>query len=172
MMAIRLLSVLLLAVATPGLAAAQDQSTDGTAQPDAENAPADPIESLQGIWRIDHVEGKGAADSMMGSLLPIDRQAIATLSGGTCTGPGFSAAKDPSAADQVRVDVTCLGQVLASATWSTFDPNSVAWVEPDAQVVLHRVAEASTTQPAASDATSGSDAGADSSGEDEGGAVQ
>jgi hypothetical protein len=179
MMALRLLTALLLTVALPSLAIAQDatddQSGDQTdttdkaqpaqgddqAQPQPEEAdapaPTDPAEALQGLWHVDHAEGSAANDTMVGGILKVDRQAIASLSGGTCASPSFTAATDAADPKQVGVDITCLGQVLASARWNSDDPDTVDWSEPDLEIVLHRVKSAAAADKPA-DASGGSDA--------------
>jgi hypothetical protein len=132
----------------------QSPSDDGDAQsapqPDPSTAPApvDPVEGLQGLWHVDHAEGAAANDTMTGSILKIDRQAITSLSAGTCSGPSF--APSPAAGDpkQAGVDITCLGQAFASARWNTDDPDTVDWSEPDLDITLHRVT-AAVQKPAA-----------------------
>jgi hypothetical protein len=173
MIALRLLFALMLVAALPSLAVAQDatgdqnqgsdQSQPDQTQPDQGDdqeqaqpqqepasapAPADPVEALQGLWHVDHAEGSAANDAMVGGILKIDRQAIASLSGGTCASPSF--APNPDAADpkQAGVDITCLGQTFASAYRNTDDPNTVNWSEPNLAVVLHRVTSAAAQKPA------------------------
>jgi hypothetical protein len=166
MITLRLFFALLLAAVLPTLAFAQDatdqpQDSD-QAQPQTDAAsppvPADPVEALQGLWHVDHADGSAANDTMTGSILKIDRQAIASLSGGTCSSPGF--APTPNAADpkQVGVDITCLGQVLASARWNTDDPDTVDWSEPSLEIVLHRVKSATSAAKPADENSGGDDA--------------
>jgi hypothetical protein len=165
-MTLRLLFALVLAAALPSLARAQDDTQNQTdteqAQPQADEAapaePADPIEAVQGLWHVDQVEGSAANETTTGSILKVDRQAIASLSGGTCASPGFTAAPDAVDPKQVGVDITCLGQVLASARWNTDDPDTVIWSEPNLDIVLHRVKTATTAQkPASNDGDSTND---------------
>jgi hypothetical protein len=157
MTALRVLAALMLTAAVPSLAAAQDadddpsgdqgESTDqAQPQPDAAAAPAGPVETLQGLWHVDRAEGSAANDTMVGGLLKVDRQAVASLSGGTCASPGFTPAPGTGDPKQVGVDITCLGQVLASARWNSDDPDTVDWSEPDLAVVLHRVKSAVAEQ--------------------------
>src|SRR5581483_8643905 len=120
------LFALVLTVALPSVAFAQDQG-------------GDPGEVLQGLWHVDHVEGSAANDTMSGSILKIDRQAIASLSGGTCSSPSFAPAPAQADPKQAGIDITCLGQAFASAHWNTDDLDTVDWSEPNLDVVLHRV---------------------------------
>jgi len=167
-MTLRLVFALMLAVSLPSLAVAQD-ATDGQTQegdqaqpqpaPDAADAPSDPVEALQGFWHVDHVEGSAANEAMTGSVLKIDRQAISSLASGTCSSPTFVAKPDAADPKQTGVDIGCLGQGLAVARWNTDDPDTVAWSEPDLEVVLHRVKSATATdKPADTNSSSGDDA--------------
>jgi hypothetical protein len=168
MTALRLLLSCMLMAALPALAFAQDatdqaqpaQDDDQTQpQPDgASAAAADPIEALQGLWHVDHAEGSAASEAMTGSILKVDRQAIASLAGGTCSSPGFTPTPDATDPKQAGVDITCLGQVLASARWNTDDPDTVDWSEPGLEVVLHRVTSAAAPQPATDDGSGDGDA--------------
>jgi len=176
MNALRLFFAWTLMALLPSLAFAQDATQDQTqggdqAQPeqDADQlqpqqdeantpAPADPIVALQGLWHVDRVDGSAANETMAGGILKVDRQAIASLSGGTCSGPGFTAAPDAADPKQVGVDITCLGQVLASARWNTDDPDTVDWREPNLEIVLHRVKSATTAEKPASDDSGDGDA--------------
>jgi hypothetical protein len=169
MIALRLLFALVLAAVLSSAAAAQDATQDGSqdsepaqpaqgqAQPDQANAPvpADPVEVLHGLWHVDHAEGGAANDAMTGGILKIDRQAIASLSGGTCSSPGFAPSPDTGDPKQVGVDITCLGQLFASARWNTDDPDTVDWSEPDLEIVLHRVTSAAAQKPATGDSGDG-----------------
>jgi hypothetical protein len=136
----------------------QDQSGQQPApeQQDQANAPApaDPVATLQGLWHVDHAEGSAANDTMTGSILKIDRQAIASLSGGTCSSPSFSPGTDAADPKQMAVDITCLGQAFASAHWNSDDPNTVDWSEPGLDITLHRVTSAAQ-QPADDNAGAG-----------------
>lgn len=159
MTVLRLVFALMLASSLPSLASAQD-ATDGQSQegdqaqpqpaPDATAAPpTDPVETLQGLWHVDRAEGSAANETMRGSILKIDRQAISSLSGGTCSSPTFIPNPDAADPKQAGVDIGCLGQALAVARWNTDDPDTVAWSEPDLEVVLHRVKSATAAeQPA------------------------
>ena len=169
MIALRLLFALMLTAALPSLAAAQDDTQDQSqsgdqarpapegdqSQPQQDEATtpvsADPVETLQGLWHVDHAEGSAANETMVGGILKIDRQAVASLSGGTCSSPGFAAEQGTVDPKQVGVDITCLGQVLASARWSSDDPDTVNWNEPDLEVGLHRVKSATTAEKPADD---------------------
>jgi len=155
MTTLRFLFALVLAIALPSLAVAQDATQDQSqdqAQPQQDDASApavaDPIDALQGLWHVDRAEGSAANDAMTGGVLKIDRQAIASLSGGTCSSPSLVPA--PGAADpkQVGVEITCLGVAFASAHWNNDDPNTVDWSEPNLEVVLHRVTSATAQKPA------------------------
>lgn len=177
MIALRLLFALTLTAALPSLAFAQDDTQAQTQSSDqAQPAPAgdqsqpqqdevttpvsaDPVETLQGLWHVDHAEGRAANETMVGGILKIDRQAVASLSSGTCSSPGFAAEKGTDDPKQVGVDITCLGQVLASARWSSEDPDTVNWNEPDLEVVLHRVKTPTTAQKPTDD--NGGDEGDD-----------
>jgi hypothetical protein len=161
-MTLRLLFALALTATLPSLALAQDDAqADGgdQAQPARDAAatpePVDPVDAVQGLWHVDQVEGSAANETMTGGILKVDRQAISSLSGGTCSNPGFTASSDAADPKQVGVDITCLGQVLASARWNTDDPDTVDWSEPDLDVVLHRVKVATTAQQPASDEDKG-----------------
>jgi len=157
MIAPRLLFALMLMAVLPSFAFAQDATQDqgedaGQAQPDQGDAetqteaaaptPSDPVDMLQGLWHVDHAEGGAATDTMTGGILKIDRQAISSLSGGTCSSPTFAPAPSEADPKQAGVDITCLGQVFASAYWNTDDPNTVNWTEPNLAIVLHRVTSA------------------------------
>ncbi|HVZ01337.1 MAG TPA: hypothetical protein VHA35_17645 [Dongiaceae bacterium] len=176
MTALRLLFALMLTAAVPSLAGAQDAAdqADGDQAPPQQQdaasapAPADPVEALQGLWHVDRAEGGAASETMVGGILKIDRQAVASLSGGTCSSPGFAAAPGSTDPEQVGVDITCLGWVLASARWSRDDPDEVSWSEPDLDVVLHRVKSAATAQQPADDGVGDDGAGDDNAGEDDG----
>lgn len=135
---------LMLTVALPSAAFAQGQG-------------GDPVDALQGLWHVDHVEGSAANDAMSGSVLKIDRQAIASLSGGTCSSPSFTPAPGLADPKQAGIDITCLGQPFASAHWNTDDLDTVDWSEPNLDVVLHRVKSATTAEKPATDDNSGSD---------------
>lgn len=169
MKTLRLLFALLLVSAAPSLARAQDatqdqgddaeqtqpdqgsdqqspadQSGDAQSETGAQPQPpapgaADPVDVLQGLWHVDRAEGSAANDTMKGGILKIDRQAISSLSGGTCSSPSFAAAPGQSDPKQIGIDITCLGQTFASAYWNSDDPNTVNWTEPNLAVVLHRV---------------------------------
>lgn len=162
MTALRLLFALALTATLPSLAMAQDQSDEQTegAPPQQASAPApsNPVDALQGLWHVDRAEGSAASDAMTGGILKVDRQAIASLAGGTCSSPGFTPTPDATDPKQAGVDITCLGQVLASARWNTDDPDTVDWSEPGLEVVLHRVTSAAAPQPAADDSGGGGDA--------------
>ena len=116
----------------------QDPSQDPAATAPAEDAaPTDPVTSLQGLWRVDRVEGEAAGSgAFMGKVMRIERAAVASLTGGTCTNPGFAASGDATA---TTVEISCLGQVLATAAWNPAAPDEVAWAEPKLQAVLHRI---------------------------------
>jgi len=174
MSALRLLFALVLTAAAPSFAVAQDatpdqsQSTDqlqdpsfdpsetngGDPIPALDNAaPADPVEALQGLWHVDRAEGSAANDAMTGGILKIDRQAIASLTGGTCSSPEFATQPNESEAagshaNGHSVDIICLGQTLAWTSWNSDDPDTVQWNEPNLQVILHRVSTATTPKPA------------------------
>jgi hypothetical protein len=161
MTALRLLFALMLTATLPSLAMAQDQSdeqSEGDQTPPQQAsapAPSDPVDALQGLWHVDRAEGSAANEAMTGGILKIDRQAIASFAGGTCSSPGFTPTPDPADPKQAGVDITCLGQVLASARWNTDDPDTVDWSEPGLEVVLHRVTSATAPQPATDDSSGG-----------------
>ncbi len=163
-----LLFALMLMAMLPSMAVAQDatdqtQDSDQTqpaqgddqAQPQQDEAntqqPADPVEALQGLWHIDRTDGSAANEAMVGNILKVDRQAITTLSGGTCSSPGLTPVSDTADPKQVGVDITCLGQVLASARWNGDDPDTVDWSEPNLEIVLHRAKGATTAEKPADD---------------------
>lgn len=167
MTVLRLFLALMLAAALPSLAVAQeatdDQSQDGDQTqsqptPDAAAVPSDPIEALQGLWHVDRAEGSAANETMTGGILKIDRQAISSLSGGTCASPTFISKPDATDPKQAGVDIGCLGQAFAVARWNTDDPDTVAWSEPDLEVVLHRVKSATATEKPATDDSGDGDA--------------
>lgn len=139
MIAPRLFFAVMLTAALPILAQAQDAP------------PADPMQVVQGIWRVDRVEGNAATDAVMGSIIKVERQAIASFANGTCSSPGFTPTRDPSDPKQQGVDITCLGQVMVAARWNTDDPGTMAWSERDLELTLHRVTSASAPQPAQTD---------------------
>jgi len=156
MIALRWMLALML-VAAPSMAMAQDASDDQgdqteTVQGDppavqGEVPPMDPVEALQGLWHVDRAEGSAADDTMVGGILKIEPQAIASLSGGTCSSPSFTAVPSTVDSNEIGVDITCLGQPLASARWGA-DSDTVNWSEPNLDVVLHRVKTAAEQEPA------------------------
>jgi hypothetical protein len=162
------IALLVVLAAMPSIAHAQDQSQDDPSQgsgqgqdanqvPSTPQRPADPVAALQGLWRVDKIDGSAGNDSLMGRMFRIDSAAIASMTAGTCSNPGFTAAADPTDPNKQTVTVTCVGQTFATAAWDATDPDTVNWSEPNLQVVLHRVASAATLKPAA-------DGGADSGG--------
>jgi hypothetical protein len=184
-MTLRLLFALLLTAMLPSLALAQDDTQNQTdteqAQPQADDAapaePADPIDAVQGLWHVDQAQGSAANDTMTGGILKIDRQSITSLTGGTCANPTFSVV--PGDADAVAPDaagpaglpevvgIECLGQLLAAATWNPAEPDTVGWMEPNLDVVLHRVKTPATAQqPASTDSGNDSSGGGDSGGDE------
>jgi len=125
---LRIAAVLLLAFAAPGIAVAQDQPA------------VDPATALTGLWRVDKVEGDyDTAAALIGRVMRIDRDAVASLTGGTCSNPGF--APDPAVGG---IAVTCLGQRLATADWQAGEPDTLQWAEPNVQAVLHRISGENT----------------------------
>ena len=80
---------------------------------------------------------------MMGRIMKIDRGAVATLSGGTCSSPSFIPSAD---AATLRIQVSCVGQALATAQWDAATPDTVNWSESDVRVVLRRVTGAGDSQ--------------------------
>jgi hypothetical protein len=132
----------------------QSPQSDQAAAPE----PVDPAAVLQGLWHVDRADGSAANDTMVGGILKVDRQAVTSLSGGTCASPGFAAAPAAAGPKQIGLDITCLGQILASARWSNDDPDTVEWREPNLDVVLHRVKSATTAQQPAADSSGDGDA--------------
>jgi hypothetical protein len=161
-MTLRLLFALMLTASLPTLALAQD-ATDDQAQPaqGSAPAPADPITAILGLWHVDHVEGSAANDAMSGSILGIERAAVASLTGGTCVNPNLSVVPTEAAATAATppltetVGIECLGQRLATATWDPSEPDTIRWVEPDLQAVLHRVTSAGAPNPETDDSGDG-----------------
>jgi hypothetical protein len=114
---------------------------------------------LSGIWRVDHAEGSAAADgTLMGRIIRIGLAAVPSLTAGTCTNPGFVPSGDASA---TKVEITCVGQVLATAQWSTDRADTVNWSEANLQAVLHRVASAAELSGAGQGADHGAAQGSD-----------
>jgi len=132
-------------VGAPGLAAAQE-----TAGPqDLTRSTMDPIDKLVGVWRVDRVEGSTTSDNLQGSVLKIDRQSAATLTGGTCSNPSF--------AEQLgSISVTCLGQLLATASWDPQEPGTLQWSEGGVKAVLRRISGTEALQSPPAEAGEGS----------------
>jgi hypothetical protein len=127
-MRFRLIIGAMVLVGATGLAQAQDQ----VGPDDLTRATADPVEKLVGLWRVDKIDERLSSDALKGRVLRIDRQAVATLTLGTCTNPGF--------AEQLgSIAVTCLGQDLATVAWNPQEPGTVEWSERDLHFVLRRI---------------------------------
>src|SRR5262249_15120223 len=114
---------------TQGQTQGSDQGQDANPAPSAPQQPADAVAALQGLWRVDKVDGSAASDSLMGRMFRIDSAAIASMTAGTCSNPGFTAAPDPTDANKQTVTITCVGQTLATAAWDATDPDTVNWSE-------------------------------------------
>jgi len=144
-------AALVLGGAAPALA--QDQ-------PQNPFAKSDPVESLMGLWRVDHADGSDPVTAaLMGKMMRIGRDAVASFTGGTCTNPSFAPG------DGGKVAIACVGQVLATAQLDTAQPDTLNWSEGSTQLVLHRVATAAgADQPTdQNDVGQGGDQGSDDS---------
>ena len=132
-MARRLTKVCLVGTALMTLAAAafaQDQSQNPFTKP----GPADPVSSVMGLWRVDHADGSDPTTAaLMGKMMRIDRNAVTSFTGGTCSNPSFTPG------DGGKVAIGCVGQVLATAQLDTAQPDTLNWSEGSTQLVLHRV---------------------------------
>jgi hypothetical protein len=122
-----LLSAFLLASA-PCIASAQDQ----VGPQDLTRNTSDPVDRLVGLWRVDRIDLDAPSDWLRGRVLRIDRQAVETLTLGTCTNPSF--------AEQLgAITVSCLGQDLASAAWNPEEPGRLQWSEGGFKARLNRL---------------------------------
>jgi len=131
-----LVGTVLMALAVPAFAQDQPQN------PFTKSGPVDPVESLMGLWRVDHADGSDPTTAaLMGKMMRIDRNAVASFTGGTCTNPSFTPG------DGGKIAIACVGQVLATAQLDTAQPDTLNWSEGNAQLVLHRVAT-NADQPA------------------------
>jgi len=114
---------------------------------DLTRTTADPVEKLVGLWQVTKLDPQLSSNAMLGRMLRIDRQSVATLTLGTCTNPSF--------AEQLgSVTVTCLGQDLATAAWKPQEPGTIEWTERGLSFALHRISgtEALDSPPAAENA--------------------
>jgi hypothetical protein len=148
-------------VASPCLALAQEATTAGPK--DLTRATMDPVDKLVGLWQVDKVDGATRSDALQGSVLQIDRQAVTTLESGTCTNPRFI--------EQLgAINVECLGQGLASASWDPQNPGRLQWSEGGLTAALRRISgtEALQSPPAATEGDPATPAEEDGEGGDEG----
>jgi hypothetical protein len=111
---------------------------------------SEPLARVEGLWRVERVEGSAAATALEGHALRIDRQSVATLTGGTCTNPSF--AERPGS-----ILVNCLGQALAAIAWNPEAPAMITWSEGSLRAVLLRVSGTEALTPAASAIQPGED---------------
>jgi len=146
-----------------------DQGQNANQAPSPPQQPADAVAALQGLWRVDKVDGSAGNDGLMGRMFRIDSAAITSMTAGTCSNPGFTAAPDSTNANKQTVTVTCVGQTFATAAWDATDPDTVDWSEPNLQVVLHRVASAATLKSGA-DGGNGADNNSSGNGDNNSGA--
>ena len=153
-------------------AQAQDQTPEQTPAQDPAPAPAidraiDPAAVLSGLWQVDKVTSDhDTSASLIGRMMRIDSDAVASLTGGTCSSPGFAVEKETGA-----IAITCVGQILARAGWDGATPNLLHWAEPNVVAELHRVSAtpaAAVTQPQGGDAGTGEGATGGSSGDESG----
>jgi hypothetical protein len=124
----------------PCLAMAQEQ----VGPEDLTRSTADPVEKLVGLWRVEKLDERLSSDALLGRVLRVDRQSVATLTLGTCTNPGF--------AEQLgSITVSCLGRDLATVAWNPQEPGKIEWSERDLRFVLRRMSgtEALDSPPAA-----------------------
>ena len=121
----------------------QDQGQNA-GRGDAVSMP-DPVASLEGLWRVDQVDGSAAgSETVMGRVMRISRLSLASLSAGTCSNPSFAASND---GNSEKVEIGCVGQTLATAEWDPSSPDTVNWSEANLKAVLHRLASAGDLAP-------------------------
>jgi hypothetical protein len=148
----RLLLGAFLLASMPLLAQAQDQ----VGPQDLTRNTNDPVDRLVGLWRVDRIDLNAPSDWLRGRVLRIDRQAVETLTLGTCTNPSF--------AEQLgSITVACLGQDLASAAWDPEAPGTLQWSEGGFKARLKRISgtEALGSPPPAADAVPTEDEGSE-----------
>jgi hypothetical protein len=151
---IRLLLGAWLLIAVPCLASGQDQ----VGPSDLTRDTRDPVDRLVGLWRVDRIELDAKSDGLRGRVLRIDRQAVETLTLGTCTNPGF--------VEQLgSIAVSCLGRELATAAWNPEEPGMIQWSEAGFKARLKRISgtEALGSPPPAAGASPAEDEGSEDS---------
>src|SRR6201996_5066188 len=109
------IAVFLLLATVPSIAHAQDQSQDNQQQtdqsqgqdanpaPSTPQQPVDAVAAMQGLWRVDKVDGSAASDGLMGRMFRIDTAAIASMDSGTCSNPSLTASADATDANKHTV---------------------------------------------------------------------
>jgi hypothetical protein len=147
------------AVMAPGLAFAQETTTAGPK--DLTRSTMDPVDKIVGMWQVGKVDGATTSDTLEGGVLQIDRQAVTTLESGTCTNPRFI--------EQLgTINIECLGQGLASASWDPQAPGKLQWSEGGLTAALRRISGTETLQSPATEGGDDQAAPAEEDGSDEG----